>query len=128
MIGHVIQSFKRSILSVAILAAVSAGAPPSEFDQVISNPRAYHHREVSLIGMADVGGDRFILYHPPKATVASDFSREIYLALQIEGPNYDRFNHKWVEVSGIIDADGHGLADYACELIVHRVRLSALNR
>ena len=110
--------------ALALMAIPANGSSEPEFERVVNNPRAYHHKEVTLIAMADVGGDRFILYQPPKARSVSGLGHEIYVDMQIEGPNYDRFNGKWVIVTGIVDADHHGLAYYACELIVKRARLA----
>jgi len=94
-----------------------------EFEEVIKNPSKFHNKRVSLVAMADVGGDRFYLYRPPKPESPGDDGRVIYGILSREGPVYDRFDNKWVEVTGIIDANYRGLvSENSCGLIIERVR------
>jgi hypothetical protein len=110
-------------LFMLVLWASIATSFGEDFYQVIRNPRAFHGKQVTLVAMADVGGDRFYLYQPPKPKSPGDDSRVIYGELLREGPIYDRFDHKWVQVTGIIDAEYRGLASgNACGLIIQRVR------
>lgn len=97
-----------------------------DFEEVINNPSKFDKKRVTLVAMAEVGGDRFYLYRPPKPALSKAGSgREIYGILRTEGPVYDRFNDKLVEVTGVVDANYRGLvSDNACGLIIERVRLA----
>lgn len=122
------QAWVGRLLGVFVLALAAAAfeameKPPlaADFNQVIHNPRAFHNKLVTVIALADVEGDRFYLYHPPKPG-PQEFGREIFVAMSVEGPRYDRFNDQWVEVTGVIDANRHGVAFDPCVLFVERVR------
>jgi hypothetical protein len=112
------------VLPVLILLGLSVTSRAVDFEEVIRNPSKFHDKRVTLVAMADVGGDRFYLYRPPKPEWSiAGRGREIYGVLSVEGPIYDRFDDKWIEVTGIIDANYRGLAsDNACSLIIEQVR------
>jgi hypothetical protein len=115
-----------SLFAGSLFFAATAFA--SQFDRVIDNPRSYHNKHVTVRAVAYVEPGRFILYKPRGTKMEKDFSHEIFGLLQIESPSYARFNGKWVEVTGIVDANEHGLAFYRCGLIVHRVRFAHNSR
>ncbi len=111
------------IFSILLSCGLVGSACATDSEQVIRNPKAFHDKRVTLVAMAEVGGDRFYLYLPPKPQSPGDDRRVIYGELSREGPIYDRFNNKWVEVTGIIDAGYRGLvSENACGLIIERVR------
>ncbi len=107
-----------------VLFGLSATSWAVDFEEVIKNPSKFDKKRVTLVAMADVGGDRFYLYQPPKPVWSiAGRGREIYGILRTEAPVYDRFNDRWVEVTGIVDASYRGLgSDNACGLIIDRVR------
>lgn len=95
----------------------------TNLEDVIRTPAKFHNKRVTLVAMAEVGGDRFYLYQPPKPESLGDNDRVIYGILSREGPVYDRFNNEWVEVTGTIDASYRGLvSENACSLVIERVR------
>jgi hypothetical protein len=112
------------LLAVLLLLGSSVSSWAVDFEDVIKNPAEFHNKRVTLVAMADVGGDRFYLYRPPKPEWSiAGRGREIYVLLPVEGPVYDRFDNKWVKITGIIDANYRGLgSDNACGLRVERVR------
>lgn len=107
--------------SVYGLAALGA-----DFNEIIHNPEKFDGRRVTIAAMATVGGDRFYLYQFPEPKLLGADPRVIYGSLSAEGPDYDRYNHKEVVVTGIVDARYRGLAgENACSLRIERVRLAS---
>jgi hypothetical protein len=115
-------------IKVALLAVVlGTTSYATEFHDVIRHPRAFHNRVISVIGLAMVEVDRFYLFENVSAASKVDLSRAIYVRQGANVSSYDRFNNRWVELTGIVDADEHGpLGGLPCEISLKRVQL--LNR
>lgn len=112
-------------LALLLLFVISASAFAVDFNEIIRNPEKFQNKRVTLVAMADVGGDRFYLYRPPKPRLSGDDRRVIYGLLRAEEPVYDYFNNKWVKVTGTINTDYRGLvSENACSLDIRRVRLA----
>lgn len=119
--------FKWACLLSIMALTLAANSPDSQFQHVVSNPRAYHDKRVRIVAMADVMGDRFALYRPPPAKTAADLKREIFVALRYNPriTSYDRYDKRLVEVTGVIDATRHGpFGGYACEIVADRIRFA----
>jgi hypothetical protein len=111
-------------LALLLLPVISASAFAIDFNEIIRNPEKFQNKRVTLVAMAEVGGDRFYLYRPPKPKLSGDDRRVVYGLLRTEGPLYDHFNDKWVKVTGTINTDYRGLVSgNACSLDIERVRL-----
>lgn len=109
----------------------------TEFSEVVAHPRAFHGKVTSVVGLAMVEADTFDLFENVSAVSKVDLSRAIYVR---QGPNvasYDRFNNRWVRLTGIVDADHHGplrlvsateaeIGGRPCEISLKKVEL--LNR
>jgi len=111
------------IFIVLVILAPTSSSWAVEFEELVRNPDKFHNQRVTFVAMANVGGDRFYLYRPPEPSSMPEYGREIYGVLHVEGPIYDRFNNKWVQVTGIVDANYRGLfSENACSLKIERVR------
>ena len=112
-------------MTLLLFLGLSATTGAVEFQDVIKNPSKFRNKRVTLVAMAEVGGDRFYLYWPPKPKLPGDDRRVIYGLLRAEEPVYDKFNNKWVKVTGTVDTDYRGLvSENACSLDIERVRLA----
>lgn len=95
----------------------------ADFNEIIRNPGKFHNKRVTLVAMAEGGADRFYLYQPPEPKPVKDDGRVICGLLFQESPLYERYNKKWVSVTGMIDASYRGLvSENPCGLIIERVR------
>ena len=113
----------KALILILLLLGPSVPSWAVGFEDVIKNPSKFHDKRVTLRAMAEVGGDRFYLFRPLKPRSLGEDGRVIYGVLRTEAPVYDRFTSKWVEVTGIIDANYRGLvSENACSLIIERVR------
>jgi hypothetical protein len=110
------------IASVCVILALTAGTcTASEYDEVVKNPQAFHHKRVSIVGIAEIQGDSFALYQRRRPQSSGELARTIFIARRIKGPMYTEFNHHRTKVTGIVDANAHGNGYYACEILVERI-------
>jgi hypothetical protein len=96
-----------------------AGGSGVSYDRVIENPSRYHHKRVTLCGIATVQGSGFELRS------LHDTSGWDELQVIIVGwrgnANYDRFNNKPVLVTGVIDAYERGHWYYRCGILLEKI-------
>jgi hypothetical protein len=113
-------------LTLLLLFGLSSTSRAVDFEQLVKNPSKFDGKRITLVAIAEVGGDRFYFYRPPKPDWSkAGAAREIYGVLRTEAPVYDQFNDKWVKVTGTVDAKYRGLGgDNACSLNIERVRLA----
>ena len=110
----------RQCLFVILASALIANTLTVDFGQLVTHPRAYHAKHLSVVGFAHVEGEGFVLYENRKAASVFSTSRAISVAQRRNGPSYDRLNNHWVVVTGIVDADHHGLWNFPCELLLDK--------
>ncbi len=72
-----------------------ASASETTLNSVLRNPRAYHRHRVSVIGVARVQGESFVLYASDHdATTFAKPSRAISVAQRIDGPRLDQLDRR----------------------------------
>lgn len=110
---------------VALMVTVRvATAVPVAFNNLLENPRKYHHQQVSVEGVARVQGSSFVLYRNlHDAEELADSSKAISIAQRVGGQTYDNLDNHWVIVTGLVDADRHGMWNYPCEILLRDVHL-----
>ena len=112
---------KTKIVFLILALRVSCFA---EHDDLFANPRAFHNRQTSVIGLALVEGDRFYLFKTASAASKVDVSQAIFVRVPVESNSYDKFNNRWVRLIGFPDANAHGpFAGFSCEFSVKKVEL-----
>jgi len=109
---------------VAILAVfVTTNCLAVDFNQVLRNPRAYHHQRVTITGVARVQGLSFDLYgNSGDANNVRAIDRALSISPQIKGPKYDRYDNRWVKIVGVVDADRHGRIGYPCVIFLEDIQ------
>src|SRR5687767_6019618 len=110
-----------SILALSILLVKTSSGTP--FEALLENPRAYHQKRVSLVGVARIQGLDFDLYREPGA--AKNFGpadQAVSVSTAVDGPRYDRYDNRWVEITGIVNANRHGRLDYPCVVYLESVK------
>ncbi|SRR6266404_4236687 len=114
------------LASVILLFSVScAFAQASTLDEVLRDPAQFHHQLVTVTGFAHVSDDYFAVYRDSHAARHADSRRSVFVALRIGGPNYNRFNNRWVSVTGIVDSTAHGhLGRFSCEILIKKIDLA----
>lgn len=121
-----IQMFFRLIKRWALcgVALISLNCEGGEcngrFERVIENPRRYHHKRVTLCGVATVQGSGFVLRSLHNTSRLPDESQVITVGWR-GNANYDRFNDRPVTITGVIDADEHGHWYYRCGILLERI-------
>jgi hypothetical protein len=109
--------------AVAFLLQWNLIAYGADFNDIIKNPEKFHHKRVTFVAMATIGGDGFYLYESPEPKSPGDDPRVINGMLLRESPYYELYNHKRIRVTGVIDASYRGLvSENACGLTIERVR------
>lgn len=114
----------RPCLFAIVAFLLLANSPPTDFGQVINDPREVDGKRVSLVGIAQIEGNRFALYQDAQAASKGQLSRAVFVRQRIDGPRYDQFNNHWLKVTGIVDAEQHGPlgGSYACEIFLERIQ------
>jgi hypothetical protein len=113
---------RKSFLALVALGLLthSASAASSDFERLLKNPAEFDDRRVTLIGVAEIGGDEFFLYPNGDARRLGDPA--VFVARDPKGPMYGRFNNHWVRVTGIVNAHAHGpLGSEPCEIRLLRI-------
>jgi hypothetical protein len=94
-----------------------------DFNQVLGNPRAYHHQRVTLTGVARVQGLSFDLYgNSADANNYRAINKALSISPPIDGPKYDRYDNRWVRIVGIVDANQHGRIGYPCVILLENLQ------
>lgn len=122
MIQIFFRLIKRWTLCCLALTTINceAGEIVARFEQVIVNPRRYHHKRVTLSGVAHVQGSAFELRSLQNTSLLPDES-QVIIVLWRGKANYDRLNDRPVTVTGVIYADEHGHWNYRCGILAERV-------
>jgi hypothetical protein len=108
-----------AILFVLLVARSSA----TELKELVRNPAAYHHRRVTVIGVARVEGLTFELYaNPADASSYARADRALSISQNAEGPRYDKYDNRWVKLVGVVDANRHGMWGYPCIIFLESVQ------
>lgn len=100
-----------------------AGECNGRFERVIANPRRYHHKRVTLCGIAHVQGSGFELRWLRNTSRLPDESQVIDVVWRDIAANFDRFNDRPVVVTGVIDANEHGHWYYRCTILLERISM-----
>jgi hypothetical protein len=106
-------------LSISLVRTTSG----TDFKAVLDNPYAYHHKRVTLMGVARIRELDFDLYREARA--AKNFGpadKAVSISMAVQGPRYDEYDNRWVEITGIVDANRHGRLDYPCVVYLESVR------
>ena len=111
------------VFALSIIAARAQTPNHTDFRHVIAAPADFHHRIVTVVGLAYIDGDRFTLYE----SVTAAKNTELKHAISIQKPikrDYDRLNRWWVEVNGTVDANLHGphFGGFPCEIILKSLK------
>lgn len=104
-----------------VLALVQAGlaVPTSDFKELLADPRAFNGKRVTLIGVAEIGGDEFFLYPDEHARRVGDSG--VFIS-SLNNVTFQRFNNYWLKVTGIVNANTHGpLGTDPCEVMLDRL-------
>lgn len=95
-------------------------ASSSDFEKLLATPPKFDGKQVTLIGVAEIGGDEFFLY--PDARARRLGRPAVFIARDPNGPTYQRYNNHWLKVSGIVSARAHGpLGTDPCEVRAENV-------
>src|SRR2546428_10018460 len=115
-------------IKIALFAlALGTTSYATEFNEVVTHPRTFHNKIVSVVGLAMVEADRFYLFENISAVSKVGLSSVIYVRQGANVASYDRFRNRWVRLTGTVDADHHGpLGGFPCEISLRKVEL--LNR
>ena len=112
---------------IAFILALSCGTSAGQLNvsQIAKNPRAYHHKKVSLIGVAFVQGKSFVLFQNPNA--AKEYAgppKSLPVMPRNAAPPHenDKYNNCWVQITAVVDADRHGRWNSPCELLLETVQ------
>lgn len=116
-----LSKFRHCLIALAILLVASSS--PVAFKDVLQNPRAYHHQRVSVSGVARVEGESFVLYDNLRdAEKLAGPSKAISVAQKVNERTHDDLDNHWVTITGIVDADRHGMWNYSCEILLENVQ------
>lgn len=117
---------KRIQLILTFLVSTALGSTtPVGFDALLANPRAYHQKQVCLVGFARVDGESFVLFENKFAATKLNDSRAVSVAQRIGQSTHDRFNNHWVKITGTVEANAHGLWNFPCEILLEKVEAVA---
>src|SRR5437867_151596 len=98
---------------------------PADFRDVAKNPRTYHKQQVSVLGVALVqGSSSFVLYEDAQAAreyAGSPKSLAIATRIDASPDENQKYDGRWVRVTGIVDANRHGRWNFPCEILLQRV-------
>lgn len=117
-----INFLKGTNIALALAVAFVGNGQLVEFKSLLSSPRSFHHRNISLVGFAHAFGDAFAVYETEDAAAKRDVSRGVFVRQPADGPDYDRFDNQWIRISGVIDANEHGNGWFPCGITVERVQ------
>ena len=113
------MNYYLAVLTVLLVATSSA----ADFKEVLRNPAGYHQRRVTITGVARVEGLTFELYaNPADADSYASATRTLSISQNVKGPRYDKYDNRWVEITGIVDAKRHGMWGYPCIIFLESVR------
>lgn len=93
---------------------------------MIENPKSYHHKRITVKGVAQVQGSSFVLYRSFEGASGLTPASEAVVVVRrsADATNYDRLNRKWVTVTGTVDAKGQGHWNYACTILLEGIELA----
>ena len=104
-------------------AAALAGSIPVQFNDLLKDPRHYHAQRITVEGVARVEGESFVLCGTLRdAEGFAQPSKDISVAQKVGGKSYDDLDNQWVAVTGVVDADRHGMWNFPCEILLEAVR------
>ncbi|MGH9552171.1 MAG: hypothetical protein ACRD3W_22480 [Terriglobales bacterium] len=96
------------------------------FSQLLKDPKSYERKCICVTGLAHVRGDAFVIYESEKAAGGgySARTKAIFVSPASDTADYDRYNKRWVKVTGTVDMNQRGFADLPCGIIAERVELA----
>ena len=107
------------LIALALLTRSTFAAPTTDFQKVLTEPRAFNGKRVTLIGVASISGAEFYLY--PGADEARKAGAAVFVDRNLKGPRLDRLSNHWLKVTGIVRAERHGpFNDNPCEVWLER--------
>lgn len=115
-------------IALGVVAAIqftqlTAAAAAVSFDALVKHPEAYHHRRVTLVGVAVGNGPTFEI-HPniKSAEHVADAAGTVRAKASIPWDYERRYHLRRVRVTGVVDAHHHGLWGNACEISVEKIQ------
>lgn len=110
-----------ALCGVALISLnCEAGEFAEAFERVIANPRQFHHKRVTLRGVALVQGSGFELRSLHNISRLPDESQVMIVGWR-GNANFDRFNNRPVVVTGVINANERGHWYYRCGILLERI-------
>lgn len=114
--------FRTSIFAVIWWLLPLTRAEGTQFDLLVKNPHAYDGRTVSVVGVIRGNGPSFELYRDASAarSVAPP-STSFFVVAPDKWKGTRPYNMRLVRVTGIVEANRHGIWGNACVLALKRI-------
>lgn len=98
-----------AVSTLALADAILAGNV--RFDELVAHPERFNGRRISVVGVAEDGGDRIDVYRDIEARRGIDLAKAFMAYIPPEFPNYPGTNMghyvyanaRWVRVTGVVD-------------------------
>jgi hypothetical protein len=101
----------------------AAAATAVSFDALVKHSEAYHHRRVTLVGVAVGNGPTFEMFPNAKSAAnVGDAADSVRAKASIPWDYKRRYHMRRVRVTGIVDAHHHGIWGNACEISVEKIQ------
>jgi hypothetical protein len=101
---------------------LTAAAAAVSFDALVKHPGAYHHRRVTIVGIA-VGNGPTLEIHPSvkSAENVGDAAGTVVARASIPWDYKRRYHLRRVRVTGVVDAHDHSIWGNACGISVEKI-------
>ena len=111
------------VVAVIQFMQLTAAAAAVSFDALVKHPEAYHHRRVTIVGVAVGNGPTFeIVPNVKSAENVGDAACTVRAKAFIPWDYKRRYHLRLVRVTGIVDAHHHGVWGNACEISVEKIQ------
>lgn len=114
-----------AILLFLLLSSIRVAfgdASPVSANVVISEPKRFDGKSITVIGLAEIAGSEFWLY--PDAAQARKGGKAIFVERDLNKPLHQEMDGHWVRVSGILKAAGRG----PLGVVVPKINLRTVRR
>jgi hypothetical protein len=110
-------------VTLAVLQTSRAGAAAT-LESVLKDPRAYDHQHVVLVGVVRGNGPNFELFANAKdAQSVAKASNSVLLVASDKWKGRGPYSMRLVRVSGIVEANKHGLWGNPCEISLENIEV-----
>jgi len=104
---------------------LTAAAAAVSFDALVKHPQAYHHRRVTLVGVAIGNGPTIELHRDlksaEKAAAGGPASESVLARAPLPWDARRRHHMRLVRITGIVDAHHHGFWGNPCEMSIEKI-------